>query len=136
MIKNNDWTINFWGSDKSFLRKKWEYILLKSVKNKIPKTYYKNNQVIILDSEETIKNFFFEEKPDVIKSIKFIIILVPLNNFVNLISFFDKIDKLLDEDCKLILNYFNGSWKYIFSIFSFFGLIKNFDKSLFSQTKN
>ena len=122
-------------SDKSFLRKKWEYILLKSVKNKIPKTYYKNNQVIILDSEETIKNFFFEEKPDVIKSIKFIIILVPLNNFVNLISFFDKIDKLLDEDCKLILNYFNGSWKYIFSIFSIFGLIKNFDKSLFFSNK-
>ena len=47
----------FEGADKSFLRKKWEDILLKSVKNKIPKTYYKNNQVIILDSEETIKNF-------------------------------------------------------------------------------
>ena len=64
-------------SDKSFLRKKWENILLKSVKNKIPKTYFKNNQVIILDSEETIKNFFLEEK-DAIKSKKFIIILVPL----------------------------------------------------------
>jgi len=121
--------------DKSFLRKKWEDILLKSIKNKIPKTYYENNQVTILDSEETIKNFFFDEKSEVIKSKKFIIILVPLNNFVNLISFFDKIDKLVDEDCKLILNYFNGSWKYIFSIFSMFGLIKNFEKALFFSNK-
>ena len=32
--------------DKSFLRKKWENILIESIKNKIPQTYYSNNQVI------------------------------------------------------------------------------------------
>ena len=41
-------------TDKSFLRKKWENILLKSIKNKIPKIYYENNQVTILDNEENI----------------------------------------------------------------------------------
>ena len=121
----------FESTDKSFLRRKWEGILTKSVKNKIPKLYYDNNQVVVLDSEETIKNFFFEEKEEIIKSKKFIIILVPLNNFINLISFLEEIDKLIDQDCKLILNYFNGSWKYIFSLFSIVGLIKNFDKSIF-----
>ncbi len=121
--------------DKSFLRKKWENILIESIKNKIPQTYYSNNQVIVLDSDESIKDFFFNEKEEIIKSKRFIILLVPLNNFVDLISFFDKIDKLLHEDCKLILNYFNGSWKYIFSLFSILGLIKNFDNSLFFSKK-
>lgn len=117
--------------DKSFLRRKWEDILIKTIKKKISKIYHDNNQVIVLDSEETIKNFFFEENKEIIKSKKFIIILVPLNNFVNLISFLDKIDKIIDDDCKLILNYFNSSWRYIFSLFSFLGLIRNFDNSLF-----
>ena len=121
--------------DKSFLRKKWENILIESIKNKIPQTYYSNNQVIVLDSDESIKDFFFNEKEEIIKSKRFIILLVPLNNFVDLISFFDKIDKLLHEDCKLILNYFNGSWKYIFSLLSLLGLIKNFDNSLFFSKK-
>ncbi|MDC0408208.1 glycosyltransferase family 2 protein [Candidatus Pelagibacter sp.] len=121
--------------DKSFLRKKWENTLIETIKSKIPNIYYKNNQVIVLDSEEAIKNFFFEGNEDVISNKRFIILLVPLNNFVDLISFFDKIDKLLHEDCKLILNYFNGSWKYVFSLFSILGLIKNFDKSLFFSRK-
>jgi hypothetical protein len=121
--------------DKSFLRKKWENTLIETIKSKIPNIYYKNNQVIVLDSEEAIKNFFFEGNEDIIRNKRFIILLVPLNNFVDLISFFDKIDKLLHEDCKLILNYFNGSWKYVFSLFSILGLIKNFDKSLFFSRK-
>ena len=121
--------------DKSFLRKKWENTLIETIKSKIPNIYYKNNQVIVLDSEEAIKNFFFEGNEDVIRNKRFVILLVPLNNFVDLISFFDKIDKLLHEDCKLILNYFNGSWKYVFSLFSILGLIKNFDKSLFFSRK-
>ena len=121
--------------DKSFLRKKWENTLIETIKSKIPNIYYKNNQVIVLDSEEAIKNFFFEGNEDVIRNKRFVILLVPLNNFVDLISFFDKIDKLLHEDCKLILNYFNGSWKYVLSLFSILGLIKNFDKSLFFSRK-
>ena len=52
----------FESTDKSFLRRKWEGILTKSVKNKIPKLYYDNNQVVVLDSEETIKNFFLRKK--------------------------------------------------------------------------
>ena len=125
----------FEGGDKSFLREKWENILNESIKNKIPNIYYKKDQVIVLDSEESIKKFFFEEKEEIIKNKRFIILLVPLNNFVDLISFLDKIDKILHEDCKLILNYFNGSWKYVFSLFSILRLIKNFNKSLFFSKK-
>ena len=66
---------------------------------------------------------------------KIIIILIPLNNFLNLIKFLDNIDKILDEDTKIIINYFSISWKQIFNLFSLFGLIQNFKKSLFFQGK-
>jgi len=120
---------------KSFLRNKWEEILIKTIKRKIPESYFKKNYVVFLDSKEAIEKFFFHTNKEEIESKQYIIILPPLNNFVNLISFFDKIDKILHEDSKLILNYFTGSWKYIFSFFSFLGLIKNFDDALFFSKK-
>ena len=46
---------------KVFKKKMGEYIN-KSVKNKIPKIYYDNNQVVVLDSEETIKIFFWGKR--------------------------------------------------------------------------
>ena len=102
---------------KSFLRVKWENILIKTIKKKIPDNSFNKDEVIFLENEESIRHFFFNETKEVIESKKYIIILPPLNNFLNLISFFDKIDKVIHEDSKIILNYFSGSWKYIFSIF-------------------
>ena len=42
----------FESTDKRFLIRKWEGILTKYVKNKIPKLYYDNNQVIVLDMKK------------------------------------------------------------------------------------
>ena len=122
-------------SKKSFLRQKWEDILKNIIINYIPDLYLETNQVIFLNNEQEIKNFFFNKEPDYIKKIKIIVILVPFNNFTNLLKFLDQIDKILDDDTKIIINYFSVSWKYIFKIFSFFGLIKNFNKSLFFSKK-
>ena len=122
-------------SKKSFLRQKWEGILKNIIINYIPDLYLETNQVIFLNNEQEIKNFFFNKEPDYIKKIKIIVILVPFNNFTNLLKFLDQIDKILDDDTKIIINYFSVSWKYIFKIFSFFGLIKNFNKSLFFQKR-
>ena len=94
---------------KSFLRVKWENILIKTIKKKIPENYFEEEQVIFLDSEKSIRQFFFNESKEKIESKKYIIILPPLNNFVNLINFFDRIDKTIHEDSKIILNYFSGS---------------------------
>ncbi len=121
--------------NKSFLRIKWENILKKTILNRIPEKFLQNNEIIFLNSEIEIKNFFSKDNLDQIKKIKIIIILIPLNNFTNLIKFLDAIDKLLNEDTKIIINYFSISWKYIFNIFSFLGLIKNFRKSLFFSKK-
>ena len=121
--------------NKSFLRIKWENILKKTILNRIPENYYQNNEIIFLNSEIEIKNFFSKDNLNQIQNVKIIIILIPLNNFINLIKFLDTIDKVLNEDTKIIINYFSISWKYIFNIFSFLGLIKNFKKSLFFSKK-
>ena len=109
--------------------------ILKNYLNRIPENYYQNNEIIFLNSEIEIKNFFSKDNLNQIQNVKIIIILIPLNNFINLIKFLDTIDKVLNEDTKIIINYFSISWKYIFNIFSFLGLIKNFKKSLFFSKK-
>ncbi len=120
---------------KSFLRSKWEEILKKTILKRIPEEYIKNDQIIFLNSEEEIKKYFLNLKSNNIYKKKIIIIIIPLNNFLNLIKFLDNIDKILDEDTKIIINYFSISWKQIFNIFSLLGLIKNFKKSLFFSRK-
>ena len=120
---------------KSFLRSKWEEILQKTILRRIPEEYIKNDQIIFLKSEEEIKKYFLNLKSNSVNKKKIIIILIPLNNFLNLIKFLDNIDKILDEDTKIIINYFSISWKQIFNIFSLLGLIRNFKKSLFFSRK-
>lgn len=120
---------------KSFLRSKWEEILKKTILKRIPEEYIKEDQIIFLNSEEEIKKYFLNLKSNNSNKKKIIIILIPLNNFLNLIKFLDNIDKILDEETKIIINYFSISWKQIFNIFSLLGLIKNFKKSLFFSRK-
>ena len=120
---------------KSFLRIKWEEILKKTILKRIPEEYIKNEQIIFLNSEEEIKKYFLNLKSNNDNKKKIIIILIPLNNFLNLIKFLDNIDKILDEETKIIINYFSISWKQIFNIFSLLRLIKNFKKSLFFSRK-
>ena len=121
--------------NKSFLRNKWEKILKRIISRRIPNRHTQNDEIIYLNSEDEIKSFFSESNSDNLKRKKIIVILIPLNNFTNLIKFLDTIDKLLDEETKIIINYFSISWKYIFNIFSFLSLIKNFRKSLFFSKK-
>ncbi len=121
--------------DKSFLRLKWEKILKEKILKRIPSQYQNNNQIVYLNNENEIRDFFSNSNIENIKKTKIIVILIPLNNFVNLINFLDSIDKILNQDTRIIINYFSISWKYIFNIFSFLGLIKNFQKSLFFSKK-
>ncbi len=122
-------------TNKSFLRLKWEKILKEKILKRIPSQYQHNNQIVYLNNENEIKDFFSNSNVENIKKTKIIVILIPLNNFVNLINFLDSIDKILNQDTRIIINYFSISWKYIFNIFSFLGLIKNFQKSLFFSKK-
>jgi len=47
------------------------------------------------------------------------------------VGFLDKLDKILNEDTKIVINYYSKSWKPIFSFFSFFKLINNYKESVY-----
>ena len=83
------------GQKKSFLRKKWEEILKKIIIKRIPEKYLTNEEVIFLHNEKEIRSFFEQHDKNLICKKKIIVLLVPLNNFVNLISFLNKVDKFL-----------------------------------------
>ena len=56
--------------DKSFLRTKWESILKKIIIRRIPIKYSENDQVIYLNSENEIKNFFSKSNSEKLKKKK------------------------------------------------------------------
>ena len=85
-------------TDKSFLRLKWEKILKEKILKRIPSQYQQNNQIVYLNNENEIKDFFLNSNVENIKKTKIIVILIPLNNFVNLINFLDSIDNILNQD--------------------------------------
>ena len=45
-------------TDKSFLRLKWEKILKEKILKRIPSQYQQNNQIVYLNNENEIKDFF------------------------------------------------------------------------------
>jgi len=116
---------------KSFLRKKWEKTLKDTIIKRIPSTFINNNLITFINSEEQINDLINPKNSEKSKKIKIVVILTPLNNFTHLVGFLDKLDKILNEDTKIIINYYSKSWKLIFGFFSFFGLINNFKESIF-----
>ena len=130
-MNNNE--IVFGENNKSFLRKKWDLLFKKIVIKRIPNIYIKNNQVLNINSETQLKNLIDPKNFDSNKKWKVIILSFPLNNFVNLVSFFDSLDKALDEETKIVVNYYSWIWRPIFSLFSIIGLINNYNLLFFSK---
>jgi hypothetical protein len=119
------------GDNKSYLRKKWDKVFYNIVSKRVPEIYKNNGQVLKIDKEEDLKNLIDKNNFQNNKKWKVIIISVPLNNFINLVNFFDKLDATVDEETKIIVNYYSIIWKPFFALFSFFGLINNYKSSLF-----
>ena len=117
--------------NKSLLRKKWETTLKDIIVKRIPKVFISKNEIIFINNEKQINDLINPINSEKNKKVKIIIILTPLNSFTHLVGFLDKLDKILTEDTKIIINYYSKSWKPIFSFFSLFGLINNFKESVY-----
>ena len=127
----NNKKIIYGGNDKSLLRKKWDKLFQNIALKRIPNIYIENNQVLNIESEEQLENLIDPKNLENNKKWKVIILSLPLNNFINLVGFFDSLDKVLDEETKIIVNYYSRLWRPFFSLFSFLKLINNYNKSLF-----
>ena len=120
-------------NNKSFLRKKWDLLFRRIAIKRIPNTYIKNNQVLNVNTEDQLRNLIDPKNFNSNKKWKVIILSFPLNNFVNLVGFFDSLDKALDEDTMIIVNYYSWVWRPLFSLFSSIRLINNYNLLFFSK---
>ena len=64
---------------KSYLRKKWESFFLNIVNKRTPDQSLKNNEVLVLDNSDSLKNVLKKKTLDT--NIKLVVISIPLNNF-------------------------------------------------------
>ena len=110
--------------NKSFLRKKWEEFFLQITNKRIDENSKKNNEVLIIKDKDDLNKIINREK-DVDKNIKLVVVAIPLNNFDNLVDFFKKIETILSDETKIVVNYYSILW----SLFSF--NVKNRLNSLF-----
>lgn len=121
------------GNNKSFLRKKWDTLFQEIALKRIPDVYIKNDQVLNIKDEEQLEDLINPKNFERNKKWKIIILSLPLNNFVNLVSFFNSLDNALDEETKIIVNYYSRFWRPLFALFSFLGLINNYNLLFFSE---
>jgi len=129
----NNTKIIYGSDDKSFLRKKWDTLFQDIALKRIPNVYIKNNQVLNVKNEDQLEDLIDPKNLENNKKWKVIILSLPLNNFTNLVGFFNSLDKALNEETKIIVNYYSSFWRPFFSLFSFLGLINNYNLLFFSK---
>ena len=119
--------ILFENDKKSFLRQKWEDVLINHIDTNQLKVI---KEKIILKDKTDIENFLKENWKSK-DNIEKIVILPPLNNFYDVVKFMKKVDEITNDDVILVVNFFSKSWLPIFKVFSKISLIKNYEESLF-----
>ena len=108
----------------SFLRKKWEDYFLEIIKKRVSQDSISKDEMLIINDQKNLDQILRGGRLD--KKIKYVIISLPLNNFENLVHFFKKIDKVLDDETKIIINYFSSLWRPFFFISSKLGITNYF----------
>ena len=103
--------------NKSFLRKKWEEFFLQITNKRIDENSKKNNEVLIIKDKDDLNKIINREK-DVDKNIKLVVVAIPLNNFDNLVDFFKKIETILSDETKIVVNYYSILWRPFFLLMS------------------
>ena len=119
--------ILFENDKKSFLRKKWENVLIDHIDTNQLKS---DEKKIILRNKEEIENFLKEDWKSK-ENLEKIIIIPPLNNFYDVVKFMKRIDEITNDNVILVVNFFSKSWLPAFKIFSRMNFIKNYQDSLF-----
>ena len=65
------------------------------------------------------------------KSYRFVVISTPLNNFDNLVDFFNRINTIFNEDTHIIVNNYSNLWKFLFFITSKLGITNYFENECY-----
>ncbi len=102
--------------------------------------YYKNNCLKRLSSTKSDKILILKNNDEVYENnlYKFdaIILLEPLNQTFDILSFFDYLNKNSNTSCKIFFFYFSKRWYPIFKLLEFLKITKKLDHDEFSYIDN
>jgi len=111
--------------NKSFLRRKWEEFFLLITNKRIAEYSRTNDEVLIIRDKNHLNEILLRKK-SIDKKIKLVLVLIPLNNFDNLVEFFKKIETIFSDETKIIVNYYSILWRPFFYVISKIGLTHYF----------
>ena len=110
---------------KSYLRKKWENFFINIVKKRISDFENENDGVLIVKEKEELNAIL--EKGLNNQKFKTVVIAIPLNNFDNLVKFFNRIDVIFEDETNVVVNYYSILWQPFFFIMSRIGITHYFE---------
>ena len=120
---------NYIKEKKSFLREKWEIFFLKIVKKRMLEFESQNDKILFIRGKDDLKKVLNDGIEN--KSYRFVVISTPLNNFDNLVDFFNRINTIFNEDTHIIVNYYSNLWKFLFFITSKLGITNYFENECY-----
>ena len=97
---------NFIKEKKSFLREKWEIFFLKIVKKRILEFDSQKDKILFIKGKDDLNKILTDGIDN--KDYRFVVISTPLNNFDNLVDFFNRINTIFNEDTHIIVNYYSN----------------------------
>jgi hypothetical protein len=114
---------------KSYLRKKWENFFINIVKKIISDFENENDGVLIVKEKEELNAIL--EKGLNNQKFKTVVIAIPLNNFDNLVKFFNRIDVIFEDETNVVVNYYSILWQPFFFIMSRIGITHYFENQCY-----
>ena len=124
---------NFIKEKKSFLREKWEIFFLKIVKKRILEFDSQKDKILFIKGKDDLNKILTDGIDN--KDYRFVVISTPLNNFDNLVDFFNRINTIFNEDTHIIVNYYSNLWRFLFFITSKLGITNYFENECYFSKK-
>ena len=114
---------------KSFLREKWEIFFLKIVEKRILDFESQKEKILFIKGKDDLNKVINNGTEN--KNYRFVVISTPLNNFDNLVDFFNRINTIFNEDTHIIVNYYSSLWRFLFFITSKLGITNYFENECY-----
>ena len=94
--------------------------ILKIVKKRLLEFESQKDKILFIKGKDDL-NMILNNKVNN-KDYRFVVISTPLNNFDNLVDFFNRANTIFNENTHIIVNYYSSLWRFVFFVTSKFGI--------------
>lgn len=113
----------------SYLREKWENFFLKIVKKRLLEFESQKDKILFIKGKDDLNKILNNKVNN--KDYRFVVISTPLNNFDNLVDFFNRANIIFNENTHIIVNYYSSLWRFVFFVTSKFGITDYFENECY-----